>query len=109
MTGSEIDGSRGFKSGPLQQRVTANHCDHCAGRNGGAKPERSNYTVHEQVRDKLPFDYEGRGEQAVKNIARPVRVWRVALLWSPSSGVIATEYRSPLDGGSGAQTVVAGV
>ncbi|MBV8360760.1 MAG: adenylate/guanylate cyclase domain-containing protein [Deltaproteobacteria bacterium] len=34
-------------------------------------------TVHEQVRDKLPLAYEDRGEQAVKNIARPVRVWRV--------------------------------
>jgi adenylate cyclase len=34
-------------------------------------------TVHEQVRDKLTLTYEDRGEQAVKNIARPVRVWRV--------------------------------
>src|SRR5207302_11510256 len=33
-------------------------------------------TVHEQVRDKLTLAYEDRGEQAVKNIARPVRVWR---------------------------------
>ena len=36
-------------------------------------------TVHEQVRDKLTLVYEDRGEQAVKNIARPVRVWRVLL------------------------------
>jgi len=36
-------------------------------------------TVHEQVRDKLALAYEDRGEQAVKNIARPVRVWRVRL------------------------------
>ena len=34
-------------------------------------------TVHEQVRDRLTLAYEDRGEQAVKNIARPVRVWRV--------------------------------
>jgi len=34
-------------------------------------------TVHEQVRDKLALGYEDRGEQAVKNIARPVHVWRV--------------------------------
>jgi adenylate cyclase len=33
--------------------------------------------VHEQIRDKLALGYEDRGEQAVKNIARPVRVWRV--------------------------------
>jgi class 3 adenylate cyclase len=36
-------------------------------------------TVHEQVRDKLALLYEDQGEQAVKNIARPVRVWRVLL------------------------------
>src|ERR1700758_1005785 len=36
-------------------------------------------TVHEQVRDRLTLVYEDRGEQAVKNIARPVRVWRVLL------------------------------
>jgi adenylate cyclase len=36
-------------------------------------------TAHDQVRDKLPLVYEDAGEQAVKNIARPVRVWRVLL------------------------------
>ena len=36
-------------------------------------------TVHEQIRDKLGLGYEDRGEQAVKNIARPVHVWRVLL------------------------------
>ncbi len=34
-------------------------------------------TVHDQVRDRLPFVFEDLGEQQVKNIARPVRVWRV--------------------------------
>src|SRR6202022_483156 len=34
-------------------------------------------TVHEQVRDRLPFVFEDLGEQQVKNIARPVRVYRV--------------------------------
>src|SRR5215469_6824648 len=34
-------------------------------------------TVYEQVRDKLALSYEDRGEQAVKNITRPVRVWCV--------------------------------
>jgi adenylate cyclase len=34
-------------------------------------------TVHAQVRDKLALGYEDAGEQQVKNIARPVRVWRV--------------------------------
>jgi adenylate cyclase len=36
-------------------------------------------TVYEQVRDKLALVYEDAGEQAVKNIARPVGVWRVLL------------------------------
>jgi len=36
-------------------------------------------TVHDQVRDKLALGYEDRGEQAVKNITRPVHVWRVRL------------------------------
>src|SRR5215471_748123 len=39
--------------------------------------------AHEQVRDKLDFSFEDLGEQQVKNIARPVRTYRVAL--GPSS------------------------
>lgn len=34
-------------------------------------------TVHDQVSNKLALDYEDLGEQAVKNIAKPVRVLRV--------------------------------
>jgi TolB-like protein len=34
-------------------------------------------TVHDHVRDRLPFVFEDLGEQYVKNIARPVRVYRV--------------------------------
>jgi TolB-like protein/class 3 adenylate cyclase len=34
-------------------------------------------TVHDQVRDRLPFLFEDLGEQQVKNIARPVRIYRV--------------------------------
>jgi adenylate cyclase len=33
-------------------------------------------TVHENIRNKLPLNFEDRGEQAVKNIAEPVRVDR---------------------------------
>jgi adenylate cyclase len=36
-------------------------------------------TAHDQVRDKLAIAYEDAGEQTVKNIARPVHVWRVLL------------------------------
>jgi len=32
-------------------------------------------TVHDHVRDRLPFAFEDLGEQQVKNIARPVRVY----------------------------------
>jgi adenylate cyclase len=34
-------------------------------------------TVYEHVRDRLPFTFEDLGEQQVKNIARPVHVYRV--------------------------------
>jgi adenylate cyclase len=33
--------------------------------------------VHDQIRDKLSYQFEDRGEQSVKNIARPVRAYRV--------------------------------
>jgi pentatricopeptide repeat protein len=41
-------------------------------------------TVHDQVRDRLPFVFEDLGEHQVKNIARPVRVYRVR---EPSAAV----------------------
>src|SRR6516164_9062839 len=31
--------------------------------------------VHDQIRDKLPYRFADRGEQSVKNITRPVRVY----------------------------------
>jgi len=34
-------------------------------------------TVHDQVENKLALSYEYLGEQTVKNIEKPVRVWRV--------------------------------
>ena len=36
-------------------------------------------TVHDHVRDRLPFAFEDLGEQQVKNIARSVRVYRIPL------------------------------
>jgi adenylate cyclase len=44
-------------------------------------------TVYDHVRDRLPFVFEDLGEQRVKNIARPVRVYRVM----PNSGVSSLE------------------
>jgi adenylate cyclase len=43
-------------------------------------------TVYEHVRDRLSFDFEDLGEQQVKNIARPVHVYRVrAALTHPAA------------------------
>jgi adenylate cyclase len=36
-------------------------------------------TVYDQVKNKLALNYHDLGEQTVKNIADPVRVWRVVL------------------------------
>ena len=35
-------------------------------------------TVRDQIRDKLPFVFEDAGEHEVKNIARPVRLYKLA-------------------------------
>ena len=37
--------------------------------------------VRDQIRDKLPYPFEDMGEQSVKNIARPVRVYA----WHPET------------------------
>ena len=42
-------------------------------------------TVYDQVRDRLPFAFEDLGERQVKNIARPVRVYRVRNLSAAKS------------------------
>jgi hypothetical protein len=36
-------------------------------------------TVYDHVRDRLPFVFEDLGEKQVKNIARPVRVYRIPI------------------------------
>src|SRR6516164_2250089 len=47
--------------------------------------------VHDQIRDKLPYRFADRGEQSVKNITRPVRVYALRLEdRSASSQPIAT-------------------
>jgi adenylate cyclase len=47
--------------------------------------------VFDQVRDKLSFDFEDMGEQAVKNIARPVSVHRVQF----ADGKMLTAAKNP--------------
>jgi adenylate cyclase len=48
--------------------------------------------VRDQIRDKLPYPFEDRGQQSVKNIARPVRVyaWRL----EGRAGVLTTSTSS---------------
>ncbi len=53
-------------------------------------------TVHDHVRDRLPFVFEDLGEQQVKNIARPVRVYRVPRIASAGSRDARRHRRSPL-------------
>src|SRR5215472_10505569 len=48
-------------------------------------------TVYEQVRDKLALSYEDRGEQSVKNIARPVPIWRVVPDGAPAPARLARQ------------------
>ena len=47
-------------------------------------------TVHDHVRDRLPFVFEDLGERQVKNIARPVRVYRVRDLGAAAKSPSAT-------------------
>jgi adenylate cyclase len=50
-------------------------------------------TVRDQIRDKLPYAFEDLGEQRVKNIARPVRVYALSSAAAadlPASGVLPT-------------------
>ena len=42
-------------------------------------------TVHDQVRDKLNIDFTDRGEQPLKNITRPIRVYAIGA--GPPSGL----------------------
>ncbi len=48
-------------------------------------------SVYDQVRDRLDFAFEDMGEQEVKNIDRPVRVWRWSEVAKSGSTVTASE------------------
>ncbi len=53
-------------------------------------------TVRNQVRDKLPFSFEDMGERTVKNIARPLRVFRVSWdVFGASGGRAVVEPATP--------------
>src|SRR5262249_55200994 len=50
-------------------------------------------TVHDQVENKLALGYDYLGEQVVKNIAKPVRAYRV-LTSSPATPPVASSQHS---------------
>jgi adenylate cyclase len=51
-------------------------------------------TVYDQIKTKLAFGYESLGEQAVKNIAEPVRVYRVQMEPKAVTPTVGTQHRS---------------
>src|ERR1700758_5062139 len=54
--------------------------------------------VRDQIRDKLPYPFEDKGDQSVKNIARSVRVFALrpeAVAELPATSVSALEPRRP--------------
>src|SRR5258705_8568307 len=57
------------------------------------------HTVHDHVRDRLPFVFEDLGEQQVKNIARPVQVYRVRPALTPPPATAPGSPPSPNAGG----------
>jgi len=53
--------------------------------------------VYEHVRDKLPYPFEDKGEKSVKNIARPVRMYRLranAVAGIPTASAYAADGRT---------------
>src|SRR5437868_12462149 len=55
-----------------------------------------NRVVRDQVRDKLDFAFEDAGEQRGKNIARPLRVYRLRPAQAPGEAIEATQPRLAL-------------
>jgi class 3 adenylate cyclase/FixJ family two-component response regulator len=55
-------------------------------------------TVYDHVRDRLPFVFEDLGEQRVKNIARPVRVYRIRITESaPTKAALRAGDKTPFE------------
>jgi TolB-like protein/class 3 adenylate cyclase/Flp pilus assembly protein TadD len=50
-------------------------------------------TVRDHIRDKLPYVFEDRGEQQVKNIARPVRVYALSPAAIAATDLVAASRR----------------
>ena len=54
------------------------------------------YSVREQVGEKLPIRFTDLGEHSVRNIARPVRVYRVEKGAEPHAGAAEVQTQDPL-------------
>ena len=52
------------------------------------------HTVHDQVQGKLPFRFDDLGEHSVKNIARPIRVFRVGWEGGPVAPLVEPDGRA---------------
>jgi TolB-like protein/class 3 adenylate cyclase len=52
--------------------------------------------VRDQTRDKLPYPFEDMGEQSVKNIARPVRVYAMSAAAVASTPLVAAQAQPTL-------------
>jgi TolB-like protein/class 3 adenylate cyclase/Flp pilus assembly protein TadD len=57
--------------------------------------------AHQLVRDRLPLEWRDAGEHAVKNIARPVRIWR----WSPQPAPANAPAAKPAPAAEGPQAL----
>ena len=55
--------------------------------------------VRDQIRDKLPYTFEDRGDQQVKNIARPVRVYAMSPAAIAATELAAAPQRRRVRGG----------
>lgn len=54
-------------------------------------------SVRDQLRDKSPFIFEDQGEQSVKNIVRPVRVFAVRFEGLPTDGLVTVAPNSEIE------------
>jgi adenylate cyclase len=64
-------------------------------------------TVRDHIRDKLPYVFEDRGEQQVKNIARPVRVYSLSPATIATTDLTAVPQRRRTRGGAGVAAAAA--
>jgi len=65
--------------------------------------------VHDQIRDKLPYPFEDRGEQQVKNISRPLRVYAMSPQAIAATELVAAPPRARFTTAASIGTVIGGL